>query len=123
MQIATIAQLPPELRSPRDARVAVRSVLHGRADRDGADDVLLAVSELATNAIMHAGTAFEVRIGYERGCVRVEVHDGSAELPHPRAAGPDDLGGRGLMIVDRIADRWGVLPDADGKTIWFEREF
>ena len=99
------------------ARRAVRRWLDETALASFVDEVLLAVSELATNAAMHAGTAFYVHAHHARGVVRIGVHDGSLTLPLLRAAGP--AGGRGLALVESVASAWGAdpLPGA-GKVVW-----
>ncbi|WP_258024153.1 ATP-binding protein [Streptomyces bambusae] len=95
------------------------------ADRmEAAEDVLLMVSELVTNACMHAGGPRELvlRLGPER--LRVEVSDGSPEHPRRRpAADPAVPGGHGLTVLDRLARRWGSAPSTSawgGKTVWLE---
>lgn len=90
-------------------------------------DVVLMVSELAANVTRHAGTDFEVTISLDRpgGLVRIEVQDFSDTVPLPRTAAPQDTDGRGLEILDRLADAWGFEPRADGagKKVWFEKKF
>lgn len=83
---------------------------------------LLLVSELATNALRHAGTEFEVAVRPTATGVRVAVSDDSPVRPEERRRlpGPDSEGGRGLAIVERLAARWGVEGDPPGKTVWFE---
>ena len=85
-----------------------------------ADTVLLLVSELATNAVRHAATPWELHIACTRRTVTVEVLDHDAthkpEVQHP---GPDATSGRGLLIVERLATRWGCEPRGDGKAVWF----
>lgn len=83
------------------------------------DMALLAVSELATNAIEHAESDFEVTIVVDRA-VRIAVHDGSPTPPVPRSASPDDLSGRGMSIIDTVCDAWGVVPEGAGKHVWCE---
>ena len=83
---------------------------------------LLLVSELATNALRHAGTEFEVEVRRTDRGVRVAVSDDNPRRPREPLVlpGPDAEGGRGLAIVDELADRWGVEGDPPGKTVWFE---
>ncbi len=78
----------------------------------------LLTSELASNAVDHSITPFEVSvlIGDE---VRVEVVDGSAAVPVRVTAAPDAERGRGLWVVDALASAWSVEPSARGKTVWF----
>jgi len=85
----------------------------------------LGVSELVTNALLHAQAPLSVRVRGTREHPRVEVRDGSPEppvMPTMDPAGEDDLlltFGRGLGIVARCSDAWGVDLDEDGKTVWF----
>jgi len=84
------------------------------------DAVELMVSELATNAVDHVQTGFELTLSRAAREIRVEVRDHGGGTPAIRAPGPDDPRGRGLRIVDGLADRWGVDHDPPaGKIIWF----
>jgi PAS domain S-box-containing protein len=87
-----------------------------------ADALALMLSELATNAVQHAATEFEVsvRVEPDRGRVRVEVSDGAAGYPTPQDPVPDAPHGRGLHIVRALADAWGIemRRDRPGKTVW-----
>ena len=89
--------------------------------REVAEDVLLLVSELVTNACLHAGGPTELALHCTEERLRVEVSDGSDLPPVPRAphqaARP---GGHGLHIVNRLATRWGSEPHRYGKTVWLE---
>jgi anti-sigma regulatory factor (Ser/Thr protein kinase) len=84
----------------------------------------LLVSELATNAVVHATSDFAVTVLYptRTGRVRVEVVDGVPGEPMPLRPPPTSLHGRGLLLVASLADEWGVEEtDTEvGKTIWFE---
>lgn len=84
-----------------------------------ADNVAIVVTELTTNAVLHAQSAFTVTVLVEDDTVRVAVRDRSAVFPQPREAMPTALGGRGLGLVGAIA-RWGVEAVAGGKTVWAE---
>jgi len=87
-----------------------------------AEGLRLVVSELATNAVLHARSDFRVRVATGATVVRVEVFDNS-ELPAARKEyGPSAVTGRGLGIVEHIAARWGVTALPDGKVVWFEME-
>lgn len=84
------------------------------------EDAVLLTSELVTNALLHAGTGFEVRLDTDPNRVRVEVHDGGQRLPLASAATMDATGGRGLLLVGQIANDWGVDRSVGGKSVWFE---
>lgn len=117
-------QFPPLPESVREARMFVLDKLGLDADRCSL--LTTALAEVATNAVVHARTPFTVRVGRRRGVVHVEVSDGSAELPVPKAStlqSPDLLEpptGLGLRIVDEISTRWGADATPDGKTVWFD---
>ncbi len=82
--------------------------------------VELMVSELATNGVRHAQTGFEVAILRSPSEIRVEVTDRGTGIPQMRSPTPDEPTGRGLRIVDLLAERWGVDDaSAHGKTVWF----
>lgn len=85
-----------------------------------ADDAVLLTSELLTNAFMHARSPAELTIHLVDGALRIEVSDTSAAPPVPRHPGPARPGGRGMLLVEAIAARWGILAEVAGKTIWFE---
>jgi anti-sigma regulatory factor (Ser/Thr protein kinase) len=84
------------------------------------DDAQLIVTELATNAVIHACSPFSVSVRYDGSCIRISVHDWNPMLPVLRDAGPTARSGRGLHLVDLVAYDWGVEPSPDGKTIWAE---
>lgn len=91
------------------------------------DDVLLCVTELATNALRHGvppGRGFKVHIYLERieNALRVELHDSGdgAVCPADEPPGADDEGGRGLLLVAALADKWGVGERNPGKIVWCE---
>ncbi|MFI9026599.1 ATP-binding protein [Streptomyces sp. NPDC053560] len=110
------------------ARRWARSRLAGSgigADEPLAETLILLVSELVTNAVVHAGSPAELRLRFSGtgpvvGTVRLEVVDGSARPPRQRRAEGDDTNGRGLELVDGLADRWGWQPEGVGKRIWCE---
>lgn len=80
----------------------------------------LIVSELVTNAIRHAGAPIELRL-IHNGSLICEVSDASSTSPHPRRAHELDEGGRGLLLVGRLCERWGTRHTPSGKTIWAEQ--
>ena len=121
--------LPPDAHSAARARRLVRSVLAGPDGESGgglADEVLadaeLCVSELVTNAVLHAGTDMTVSVERSGGRVRITVCDGSPVVPQwvPRSLTAGT--GRGLTLITALSDRRGVdvLPDGAGKAVWCE---
>lgn len=94
------------------------------ADEPLADTLLLLVSELVTNAVVHTGAPAVLRMLLpgrpEPGAVRLEVADTSSRPPRPRRAEGDDTDGRGLELVSGLADRWGWRLEGAGKSIWCE---
>jgi two-component sensor histidine kinase len=95
--------------------------LEGAACAPGVvDDAVLLVSELVTNAVMHAQTPLEVQVHVGKGAVRVEVQDDSDALPIARIPRNEATGGRGLQLVERIARAWGIERRTRGKVVWFE---
>ncbi len=82
--------------------------------------VLLLTSELVTNAYRHAGTATRVSVRLDDDCARVEVRDVGRGEPELRPLDTGRVDGRGLQIVDALADRWGYHSNAGGTAVWFE---
>ncbi len=112
------------------ARRWARSRLAGSgidADEPLADTLVLLISELVTNAVVHTGCPAVLRLlfgpgGAGAGIVRVEVADDSASPPQQRRADGADTHGRGLELIDGLADRWGWQPEGRGKRIWCEMD-
>ncbi|SCF95008.1 Anti-sigma regulatory factor (Ser/Thr protein kinase) [Streptomyces sp. Ncost-T10-10d] len=112
------------------ARRWARSRLVGSGIRDDeplAETLILLISELVTNAVVHTGCPAVLRMLFgaaetagTAGTVRVEVADTSCRPPQQRHAAGEDTGGRGLELVDGLADRWGWQPEGAGKRIWCE---
>ncbi|MDJ0342448.1 ATP-binding protein [Streptomyces sp. H10-C2] len=108
------------------ARRWARSRLLGSgigADEPLAETLILLISELVTNAVVHTGCPAVLRMLFPDSSdltVRVEVADSSDCPPTPRHAHRDETGGRGLELVDGLADRWGWQPEGAGKRIWCE---
>jgi anti-sigma regulatory factor (Ser/Thr protein kinase) len=82
--------------------------------------VLLLTSELVTNAYRHAGTETRVSVRLDGECARIEVRDVGRGEPELRPIDTDRVDGRGLQIVDALADRWGSHSNAGGTVVWFE---
>ncbi len=117
-------QLESDPRSVRDARAWVVEQLSALGRPDLVDAARLAVSELVTNAILHAEPPISVRVGGTPAHPRVEVHDRSTEPPSARDM-PDEARllatvGRGLGIVATYSTAWGAEMSRSGKVVWFE---
>ncbi|MEV5957847.1 ATP-binding protein [Streptomyces sp. NPDC051987] len=110
---------------PAARRFAAQSLrCWGLADWPRADDMSLCVSELATNALLHGvppGRGFLLRLRYDGDVVRVEVHDSGSGVPKI-AEETYGEGGRGLVLVTALADKWGVVERELGKVVWAEFE-
>ena len=107
--------------APRQARQAIRELLARSGRNDLGADAAVLVSELVTNAVLHAGGPITVSAAYVDSILRVEVHDtDSHPLPTLRKPSASDKTGRGLHLVALLADRWAIVPTPAGKTIWFE---
>ncbi|MFB6816794.1 ATP-binding protein [Streptomyces sp. NPDC056347] len=108
-------------------RKFVREALLDWACEGRADDVLLCVSELVTNALLHGvppgrGVRLQLRLDPADGILHVEVHDsGDGEVRLPGSWAPSDAEtGRGLLMVATLADKWGVGERNPGKAVWCE---
>ena len=118
---AARAKLAPELQSAGRARKFVDETLRRWDCGEQLDVVTLLVSEVVTNAIVHAGTEVEVSVELTEDAVRIEVTDKEADLtPMPRDATDDETSGRGLALVEAMASAWGVETRPGGKVVWFE---
>ena len=122
--------LGPGKSSVRQARELVRKRLAEYGLQDLVDVAELLVSELATNAVVHAGGRYRLTLSLAVGILRCEVADERRHLPRPphRQAESDDNpdfdseNGRGLFLVDALAHRWGSRLVEEGKEVWFELE-
>lgn len=116
-----VAQNDPEALS--SARHMIRAAVRAWGAKERADEIELAADELVTNALMHTdgGAVVTIRVmaGSERR-LRVDVEDRSSALPRLRDAGESGVSGRGLMLVDRLSDVWGVESRGSGKCVWCE---
>ena len=113
-------RLPPDPASPGAARRFAADVLAQWGGDELADTVALLVSELVTNAVLHTAADVELCLCLELELLRVEVVDESGRPPERREADDEATSGRGLFIVDALADAWGVEPRGAGKAVWFE---
>jgi anti-sigma regulatory factor (Ser/Thr protein kinase) len=115
-------QLPATPASVGAARRLVRTAAADAVDGDLLDTAELLVSELVSNAVMHAGTPIDVSVSISVSHgpeLTVGVTDGSPHRPAPRRYGETASTGRGLRLVEALSDEWGVTVRDTGKTVWF----
>ncbi len=115
--------LPQTAASPARARRQLSRFAADNELSDRASVALLVLSELVTNAVLHGTDPIDVLVSSEGDLMRIEVSDGGSgpgDFGPGANRGPDDLGGRGLQIVDSLARRWGIVRRDDGKTVWAE---
>jgi anti-sigma regulatory factor (Ser/Thr protein kinase) len=116
-----VITLPAELLSVRAARTFVQAqCLAVELSDDRCDDALLLTSELVTNAVLHGRSEVCVEISVPSDRLRVAVLDENSRHPMPVPEDPNALDGRGLALVDALAERWGVEERPMGKAVWFE---
>ncbi|MFG2191835.1 ATP-binding protein [Streptomyces sp. NPDC048639] len=111
--------LPSDPAACRSARRAVRAVLADWELEHLTHTAELLVSELVGNALLHTDGPLRLTVE-RRKTLRCRVEDRSREMPHRRAAAPEDENGRGLELVHRMSTNWGVEQTRDGKSVWFE---
>ncbi|WP_329390514.1 ATP-binding protein [Streptomyces sp. NBC_01351] len=116
-----------DLKAVGEVRRALRELMRHRCADGAAEVAELLITELVTNALVHTDQGAEVSASLAAGRLRVEVRDYANRRPRPRTYVPtadDGTHGRGLMLVQALADQWGVdAPDLGrGKVVWFELE-
>jgi anti-sigma regulatory factor (Ser/Thr protein kinase) len=115
--------LPPNNNAPGIARNFVVD-LGSALSPDVVDDAELLVSELVSNAVLHGSPAITLCVDLDPPCIGVGVRDEGEGVPTTAVQQPPPSRprGRGLMIVDRLSESWGVTPSEPppGKTVWFE---
>ncbi|MFJ9516646.1 ATP-binding protein [Kitasatospora sp. NPDC101801] len=84
---------------------------------ESADAVVLTVSELITNAHQHAASDADLVLTWDGSFLYVSVHDASPEAPRPREADPEATSGRGMALIDALADDWQTRTNPSGKTV------
>lgn len=111
----------PMSSSVKEARDWTRAHLEtlgwSRTAPDTVDGVLLTVSELVTNAHLHARGPAQLILTWDSECLHVTVHDDSSNLPEQRQPASGALGGRGMLLVDALADSWRAFPCPHGKEV------
>lgn len=110
--------LAPEPGAASTARAWVAAALDGWPTHS-VETARLLVSELVTNAVLHARTEIALRHRLDGARVRFEVGDGRRDGPMPKRYSPDSPTGRGLRLVDTLAAEWGVTRSPRGKVVWF----
>lgn len=113
-------ELPDDVLSVREARSVVRDVLELWGYRDLVADAELVVSELVTNAVVHADSGCAVIVNRGEGGVRIEVQDQGPGWPDRQTPGASAEGGRGLMIVSALSTAWGIQAADRSKSVWVE---
>ncbi len=111
-------RLAPDPSAARDARVWVVGLLSDWP-KESVDTARLLVSELVTNAVLHARTVIEVACRRDGARARFEVIDGRGAGPTPKCYALDSPTGRGIWLVASLAEEWGVERDVGGKKVWF----
>jgi anti-sigma regulatory factor (Ser/Thr protein kinase) len=112
--------LGPHPSSAGEARRFAARALVGWGAPDLVDTVTLLVSELVTNAILHARSTVLLAVELRGSTVHVEVSDESAAQPQLLPADEGTVNGRGLGLVDSCADHWGTDRLGNGKCVWFD---
>jgi anti-sigma regulatory factor (Ser/Thr protein kinase) len=115
--LAATAQAPGLARQATHEALAAWQVAHLE------ETAVLVVSELVTNAVRHArtgGTAVVLRLESAGSWLRIEVHDADPRLPQPRTPDHLDGSGFGFVLLEALADKWGVREATIGKAVWAE---
>ena len=86
------------------------------------EDAALLVTELVANVVDHVGDSgpLTLELAVSQDWLRIAVIDSSPVRPVVREASPDRARGRGMQLIEAIADRWGVEDHRGGKRVWFE---
>ena len=114
-------ELSASRRSPRDARRFINDAIDAWGVAGDARDVIrLLTTELVTNAMLHGSPPINVDVTRNGSTIRVAVTDTNPMPPVIRPFDPAAATGHGLLLLDRLAGRWGVQTDAVGKSVWFE---
>lgn len=112
-----------DLKAVGDVRRSLRELMRHRCRADATEVAELLITELVTNALVHTEQGAEVCASIDEARLRVEVRDYAARRPRPYVPSADDgTHGRGLVLVQALADDWGVdaLAPGAGKVVWFE---
>ncbi len=115
-----VYSLPPRPESAAEARRIINTACSAWHREEIRDSASLVVSELIGNGVRHAGTSLTMRLVPIDGGIRLEIADDSTREVRHRDARLLDEGGRGLFLVDALAQRWGVDAHPAGKRVWAE---
>ncbi len=115
--------LPPEPRSATRARQLTREQLTPACPEEAVEVAALLVTELVSNAILHARTDIVLIVDVMPGRVVLRVRDGSDTAPVARGYGPEAATGRGIALVEQLASEWGVDRSDEGKEVWCRIDF
>jgi serine/threonine-protein kinase RsbW len=114
-----VVDLPRSNRAPLLARKLLDDRFGGDLPAQQLDDLLVIVSELASNAVLHGSGEIRLRVTVDDGCVYGEVIDeGGGFVTDVRRRGIDEVGKKGLVIVAALSARWGI--HAGSSHVWFE---
>lgn len=118
---ATVSEHEPEATVGRQIRRTLRTLLTGWGiAADVVDDTLLVVEELVANVIDHARTRFQLVVELTGQVLHVAVRDSGGGLPQLRPFDPDAARGRGLQVIEKLAQSWGWDAHERGKTVWVD---
>jgi anti-sigma regulatory factor (Ser/Thr protein kinase) len=112
--------LPASAASPAVARAWLHTIADTAAlPEELVSDATLVLSELVTNAVIHAATDVHVDIRFhDADGIHLEVGDATAAVPHVLPTAPEQIGGVGMRIVEQLVAAWGVRLVGDGKVVW-----
>jgi anti-sigma regulatory factor (Ser/Thr protein kinase) len=117
--VRSTAVFDRRVESASDARAWLTAFLAEHdLDEPTVMDAALVTSELVTNSLRHGAGASVLRVGLTDGEVQLSVTDSGDHEPRLLPRDPDRIGGLGLVVVDRLAARWGVSAFPGGKTVW-----
>jgi DNA-binding response OmpR family regulator len=115
-----VSQFEPDVSTVPLAREFVRRRLHEWGVDQLLEEASLIVTELAANAVLHAASAYEVRLSHTARAVRIEVADGDAGTPEPQPFSAVAETGRGIVLVSALSASWGIEDRPRGKVTWAE---
>ncbi len=118
--VAVSVALDADPRNVSRARTLLREAMSRSGAEHLVESAMVVLSEVVTNAFVHAGSEIRLRVWATADGVRVEVEDGAAHLPTRRHYAATAGTGRGMQLMEELTDRWGAAARSTGKTVWFE---